>query len=74
MIFVPDLESDVLWPFCNDAIGGKLYNNCVFRPRVVGGWTIQFIKATRDISAGEEILVNYGKKYWTEWGFGYKLK
>lgn len=50
--------------FANDAKGvGKisgLRNNAVYatvKKRV-------YIKATRDIEAGEEILVDYGKAYW----------
>ncbi|HRO48131.1 SET domain-containing protein [Agriterribacter sp.] len=56
--------SKALARYANDAKGvGKikgLRNNAVYatiKKRV-------YIKATRDIKAGEEILVDYGKSYW----------
>jgi SET domain-containing protein len=52
--------------FANDARGltrhPTLKNNCIYN--IKGGKP--FIQATRNIKAGEEILVNYGPDYWDE--------
>ena len=50
--------------YANDAAGpgrvNGLRNNCVYK--VIKGKP--YIKATRNIQAGSEILVRYGKEYW----------
>jgi hypothetical protein len=50
--------------YANDVNGpGKLKgakNNCVF---IIDGLKV-FIESTRDIAAGDEIFVDYGKDYW----------
>ncbi len=50
--------------YANDAAGIKkrkgVTNNCRF---IKDGLRV-FIKAMKDISAGEEILIRYGKDYW----------
>ena len=50
--------------YANDAKGFQkikgLRNNCVY---VIDGLQV-FIESVRDIAAGEEIFVDYGKEYW----------
>lgn len=50
--------------YANDAMGLKrvkgLTNNCVY----TDDGSKAFIKAVKDIPAGSEILVRYGKEYW----------
>ena len=50
--------------YANDAMGfirvKGVTNNCVYTDDGVKA----FIKATKDIPAGSEILVRYGKEYW----------
>jgi SET domain-containing protein len=50
--------------YANDAMGFKrvkgITNNCVYTHDEAKA----FIKATKDIPAGSEILVRYGKMYW----------
>ena len=50
--------------YANDAMGLKrlkgVTNNCVYTDDGMKA----FIKATKDIPAGSEILVRYGKEYW----------
>lgn len=51
--------------FANDAKGPKklkgVSNNAVY---IIGDNNKVFVKAFRDIPAGNEILVGYGKEYW----------
>lgn len=50
--------------YANDAKGFTrikgLKNNCVY---IIDGLRV-FVESTRNISAGEEILIDYGKEYW----------
>ena len=56
---------------CPDVLA-RFINDCI----TPGGWNVEFQKrpeeccadiiATRDIAAGEEIFVNYGKWYWAK--------
>ena len=59
--------------YANDAKGlGKLKdvtNNCSY---VIDGKKV-FIEAVKDIKAGEEILVSYGKEYWDVVKYNMKL-
>lgn len=57
---------DAIARYANDAKGltrvEGLKNNCCYDVWKNGGW----IKAERNIKAGEEILVSYGKEYWKD--------
>lgn len=65
---------EVLARFANDANGlvkiPGVRNNCVYEIYKNRGW----IKATRNIKAGSEILVSYGAQYWRDIRFNIKLE
>ena len=50
--------------YANDAAGLKKVKGLRNNARYVIDEMRVFIEATRDIEAGEEILVRYGKEYW----------
>jgi len=51
--------------FANDARGTSRTKGLVNNSEYVSEGTRCFIEATRHIKAGEEILVGYGKEYWS---------
>ncbi len=65
---------EALARFANDATGfGKikgLKNNCCYDIWKKRGW----IKAEKNIKAGEEIFVDYGKEYWKDIQYNIKLE
>ena len=50
--------------FMNDPHGTDREANAVFRERLIEGWPHAFVMASRDIAADEEVLVQYGERYW----------
>jgi len=64
---------DALARYANDAKGltkvKGLKNNCCYEVWKSRGW----IKAEKDIKAGEEILVAYGAEYWKDIRYNIKL-
>lgn len=64
---------EALARFANDAKGivrvEGLKNNCCYEVWKNRGW----IKAERNIKAGEEILVSYGAEYWKDIKYNIKL-
>lgn len=65
---------EVLARFANDAKGltkiKGLKNNCSYEIWKHRGW----IKAEKDIAAGEEILVSYGAEYWRDIRYNIRLE
>ncbi len=65
---------DALARFANDAKGltkvKGINNNCVYEIYKNSGW----IAATKNISAGSEILVSYGAEYWRDIRYNIKLE
>lgn len=60
--------------YANDAKGltkvKGITNNCEYEIHQKRGW----IKATKDIKAGSEILVSYGAEYWRDIRYNIKLE
>lgn len=70
IVVVPNLrENRPLWIYCNDGLrkSGRNYSNCEFLLKEINGTWMVILTNTKPLKFGKQILVKYGKRYWSKY-------